>query len=149
MKSSRHEPVSRSGPRIRPALRLAVVIVLGACGLMAYVRFKTTRENITATENPPTSQLPVAFAPTSPEKFDAPTVKRLACLAANAKARELYDLEPFDESSTLRPEQTGWKWIARRAHGIGDFEATVHLKADGTIISLEVLRLTSPPDNLY
>ena|SRR5688572_11190071 len=148
MKSSRPERVSRSGTRIRPALRLAVVIVLAACGLVAYVRFKTPPEIMTTPENPPTSQQPIASAPKSAEKLDAPTVKHLACLAANAKARELYDLEPFDEPSTLRPEQTGWKWIARRAHGIGDFEATVHLRADGTIISLEVLRLTSPPDNL-
>jgi len=51
---------------------------------------------------------------------------------ANEKARTLYACQPFEDSEPARLVEGHWVWQQRRAHGLGDIEATVELSADGS-----------------
>ena len=67
----------------------------------------------------------------------------LAEKLANEKAQALYNCQPFRNRTPAQLVQGSWVWHDLRAQGIGDVEATVKFKADGTNPDVQVIRLDS------
>jgi hypothetical protein len=70
---------------------------------------------------------------------------------ANAKARSLYDCQPFADGSPARFVGGRWLWHDRRAHGLCDLEASVELAEDGSARRVDVILLDGreSPRGLY
>jgi hypothetical protein len=60
---------------------------------------------------------------------------------ANAKAIELFECEPFRNSTAARFVDGQWVWSARQALGYGDIEASVSFGADGSQPAVEIFVL--------
>jgi hypothetical protein len=83
------------------------------------------------------------LGPSTPQ--DAEEAARFASLAANQRARELFDCEPFGDERPARLIDGRWVWSDSRGQGRSDLEATVEFAADGTVQSVDVLWLDSSP----
>lgn len=81
-----------------------------------------------------------------PAPQNAEEAARLACEAANQKAKELYDCEPFGHERPAFVLDGRWIWFDTRGQGNGDLEAKVEFGADGAVQSVDVLLLHSLPD---
>ena len=66
-----------------------------------------------------------------------------ALRVANERGEELFGCEPFEGRLPAIRQETGWVWSERRSQGTADIEATVHLGADGSVQSVDVLLLPS------
>jgi len=80
-----------------------------------------------------------------PAPQSAEDAARLACDAANQKAKELYNCKPFGHERPARVVDGRWVWSDSRGQGQGDVEATVEFALDGSVQSVDVLWLDSSP----
>ncbi len=75
--------------------------------------------------------------------LSADEATKLARDLANARAKKLYDTEPFSNKTAARLIDGRWHWRQRVGHGPADFEATVELYPNGAEPKIEVLLLHS------
>ena len=78
-----------------------------------------------------------------PAPMNAEEAARFASAAANHRARELYDCEPFGHERPAQVVDGRWVWSDSRGQGRADLEATVEFAADGSMQSVDVLWLDS------
>ena len=170
MQRSRHKIENGDGPPgIRAGVWVAVLSFFLACMLLM-VLFPRSGDWVNNKAPPGVPPEPVGKAPAHPAAvaratrqrsnpefyagrdlwFPAPQnveeATRLACDAANQKARELYDCEPFGHERAAVVVDGRWIWSDFRGRGRGDLEATVEFAADGSLQKVDVLWLDSAPD---
>ena len=81
-----------------------------------------------------------------PAPQNAEEAARLACDAANQRAKELYNCRPFGHERPAMMVDGRWVWSDSRGQGRADVEATVEFASDGSVQSVDVLWLDSSPE---
>jgi len=71
-------------------------------------------------------------------QLTAAKVGVVAMRLANDKADALYHRRPFESSQPAQFAAGRWFWTDRCGAGMGDYEATVELAADGSTNSVDV-----------
>jgi hypothetical protein len=81
--------------------------------------------------------------------MNAEEAATFASAAANQRARELYDCEPFGHARPVQWVEGRWVWSESRGQGRADLEATVEFAMDGSVQSVDVLLLDSAPGKFF
>jgi hypothetical protein len=170
MQRSRHQDPNGDGPAgIRAGVWIAVLVFSLACLLLIAVLPPPAKRinpeltsrpegewrsnsamRLTPGARPVLRRSDTVFDPGRDLWFPAPQsaeeAARLACDAANQKAKELYNCKPFSHERPALMVDGRWVWSDSRGQGKADVEATVEFAVDGSLQSVDVLWLDSAPE---